>query len=215
MGEICEQGGKVNMKKEAVSRDKQRNRPCALIILVLEFVDSASVIYFWFLRVSEKDYWIPLLHLFYLSMKVKVAQLCPTLWDTVDYTVNGLLQARILGWVAFPFSRVRVTQTQGINPGLLHCRRILYQLSHQGSYLSLSHGFLFCFNSLSPKDQCTRYWHWWGTHTWHQSQLLCLYNTSYKNYLTTPKQKNAFFSFLPSDRWSAFQKLLYHLTWNI
>ena len=56
MGEICEQGGKVNLKKEAVSRDKQRNRPCALIILVLEFVDSASVIYFWFLRVSEKDY---------------------------------------------------------------------------------------------------------------------------------------------------------------
>ena len=27
--------------------------------------------------------------------------------------------------------------TQGSNPGLLHCRRILYQLSHQGSPLSL------------------------------------------------------------------------------
>ena len=39
------------------------------------------------------------------GMKVKVAQLCPTLWDPVDYKVHGLLQARILEWVAFPFSR--------------------------------------------------------------------------------------------------------------
>ena len=38
-------------------------------------------------------------------MKVKVAQLCPTLYDPMDYTVHGILQARILEWVAFPFSR--------------------------------------------------------------------------------------------------------------
>ena len=37
--------------------------------------------------------------------KVKVAQLCPTLWDPMDYTVHGILQARILDWVAFPFFR--------------------------------------------------------------------------------------------------------------
>ena len=37
--------------------------------------------------------------------KVKVAQLCPTLWNPIDYTVYGILQARILEWVAFPFSR--------------------------------------------------------------------------------------------------------------
>ena len=37
-------------------------------------------------------------------MKVKVAQLCPTLWDPMDYTVHGILQARILEGVAFPFS---------------------------------------------------------------------------------------------------------------
>ena len=39
------------------------------------------------------------------EMKVKVAQLCPTLCDLMDYTVHGILQARILEWVAFPFSR--------------------------------------------------------------------------------------------------------------
>ena len=38
-------------------------------------------------------------------MKVKVAHSCPTLCDSMDYTVHGILQARILEWVAFPFSR--------------------------------------------------------------------------------------------------------------
>ena len=37
--------------------------------------------------------------------EVKVAQLCPTLCDPVDYIVHGILQARILEWVTFPFSR--------------------------------------------------------------------------------------------------------------
>ena len=39
------------------------------------------------------------------SCKVKVAQSCPTLCDPMHYTVHGILQARILGRVAFPFSR--------------------------------------------------------------------------------------------------------------
>ena len=34
-----------------------------------------------------------------------VAQSCLTLMDPMDYTVHGILQARILEWVAFPFSR--------------------------------------------------------------------------------------------------------------
>ena len=39
------------------------------------------------------------------KVKVKVAQLYPTLCDPMDYTVHGILQARILEWVALPFSR--------------------------------------------------------------------------------------------------------------
>ena len=39
------------------------------------------------------------------SVKVKVAQSCPTLCDFMDSTVHGILQARMLEWVAFPFSR--------------------------------------------------------------------------------------------------------------
>ena len=39
------------------------------------------------------------------NMKSEISQLCPTLCDPTDYTVHGILQARILEWVAFPFSR--------------------------------------------------------------------------------------------------------------
>ena len=37
-------------------------------------------------------------------MKVKVSQLCLTLCDLMDYTVHGIFQARLLEWVAIPFS---------------------------------------------------------------------------------------------------------------
>ena len=90
----------------------------------------------------------------------------------MDCTVYGILQARILEWVAFSFSRgscqprdrtqvgiaggfftswaTREAQeywsgslsllqgillTQELNCGLLHCRRILYHLSYQGSLM--------------------------------------------------------------------------------
>ena len=54
-------------------------------------------------------------------MKVKVAQLYLTLCDPMDYTVHGILQARILEWLAFPFSwrssqpkdRIQVSGTAG------------------------------------------------------------------------------------------------------
>ena len=38
-------------------------------------------------------------------MKVKVAQSSPTLCNPMDYTVHGILQARILAWVAIAFSK--------------------------------------------------------------------------------------------------------------
>ena len=46
-------------------------------------------------------------HLFsFLEVKsAKVTQSCLTLCDPMDYTVHGILQARILEWVAFPFSK--------------------------------------------------------------------------------------------------------------
>ena len=69
------------------------------------------------------------------KVKVLVAQSCPTLCDPMDcnppgFSVHGHLQARILEWVAIPFSR---GSSWPGNLGLLHCRQILYHLSHQGS----------------------------------------------------------------------------------
>ena len=45
-------------------------------------------------------------------MKVKVAQLCLTLCDPMVYIVHGILQARILEWVAFS------TPVDFSNPGI-------------------------------------------------------------------------------------------------
>ena len=39
------------------------------------------------------------------KVKMKVAQLCLTLCNPMDSTVRGILQARILEWVAFPVSK--------------------------------------------------------------------------------------------------------------
>ena len=66
----------------------------------------------------------------------EVAQSCPTLCVLVDCSlpgslIHGILQARILEWVAF--SSPGDPPTQRSNPGLPHCRQIPYHLSHQGS----------------------------------------------------------------------------------
>ena len=63
---------------------------------------------------------------------MKVAQWCLILCNTMDYTVHGILLARILEWVAFLFSRgsFQPRDWTRVSP---HCRRILYQLSYKGS----------------------------------------------------------------------------------
>ena len=67
-----------------------------------------------YLRTSMHTYIFSIICLFHsfwscfhqlLSEWVKVTQSCPSLCDPMDYTVHGILQARILEWVAFPFSR--------------------------------------------------------------------------------------------------------------
>ena len=66
--------------------------------------------------------------------KVKVAQLCPTLCDPMDCIVHGILQARILEWAAFPFSRGSSQprdRTQVSCIALKEPRQILHQLSRK------------------------------------------------------------------------------------
>ena len=83
---------------------------------------------------------------------MKVAQSCLTLCNPIDYTGHGILQARILEWVAIPFSRG--FPTQGLNPGLPHCRQMLYHLSHQGSPTILAWvAYLFSRRSSWPRNR--------------------------------------------------------------
>ena len=70
-----------------------------------------------------------------LEVKVLVTQSCLTLCDAMDCrspgsSVHGILQVRILEWVAMLSSRGS-SQPRDETLGLLHCRWILYHLSHQ------------------------------------------------------------------------------------
>ena len=46
-----------------------------------------------------------MLLIYFIVSEVKVTESCLTLCDPMDYIVHGTLQARILEWVAVPFSR--------------------------------------------------------------------------------------------------------------
>ena len=47
---------------------------------------------------------------------MKVAQLCLTLYDSMDNTVHGILLARLLEWVAFPAPPTGDLPNPGIKP---------------------------------------------------------------------------------------------------
>ena len=75
---------------------------------------------------------------FHLPCCCSVAKSCPTICSPIDFSPSGssiqvTLQARILEWVGSLSLLQGIFPTQGSNPGLLHCRWILYQLSHKGS----------------------------------------------------------------------------------
>ena len=64
----------------------------------------------------------------------EAAQSCPTLCDPMDCSlsgasVHGIFQARALEWIAISFSK-GCFPTHESNLGLLHCRQMLYHLSH-------------------------------------------------------------------------------------
>ena len=64
---------------------------------------------------------------------------------------NEILQARILQWVSLSLLQ-GIFPTQGSNPGLLHCRQILYQLSHQGSP-----SILYTYSVFITRDYVVKY----------------------------------------------------------
>ena len=62
------------------------------------------------------------------ALKVNVTQSCPTLCDPMDCPWNSPGQNTGVGSLSLLQG---IFPTQGLNPGLLHCGWILYQLSHK------------------------------------------------------------------------------------
>ena len=90
-------------------------------------------------------------HFLLQCMKVKseseVAQSCPTLCDPVDcslpgFSVRGDSPGKNTG-VGCHALHQGIFPIQGLNLSLLHCRQILYHLSHQGSLGSLEWAYPF------------------------------------------------------------------------
>ena len=75
--------------------------------------------------------------------KLKVVQLCPTLCNPMKSPWNSLGQNTGVGSL---FLLQGIFPTQGWNPGLPHCRWILYQLSHNGSQKRKSKKYLWAFH---------------------------------------------------------------------
>ena len=71
------------------------------------------------------------------GVKVKAAPSCLTLCGPMDYTVYGILQARILEWGAFPFSRTSWSSGKQ-RPERSHSENLKVQESHRKLQIMLS-----------------------------------------------------------------------------
>ena len=71
------------------------------------------------------------------KLKVLVTQSCLTVCDPMDCSppssfVHRIFQAKVLRLGCYSLLLQKIFPTQGLIPDLLHCRQILYHLSHQG-----------------------------------------------------------------------------------
>ena len=107
-------------------------------------------------------------------VKVKIPHSCPTLCNPMDCRVHGNLQARILEWVAFPFSRgssqprdqtqvshivggffTRWAIREALKPIFDSCLTLISRHSHMGysvnhTFLDVFWRFLICSNMSVP-----------------------------------------------------------------
>ena len=92
-------------------------------------------------------------HLSHLEGLVKVTQSCLTLCDHMDYVVHRISPGQNTGVGSLSLLQ-EIFPIQGLNPGLLHCRQILYQLSHKKSPRILEWvAYPFSSGSSQPRNQ--------------------------------------------------------------
>ena len=78
---------------------------------------------------------------FLIPIHIQISSVIPKMSEASGLN-NPLQPARLLCpwefsrqeyWSGLPFPSPGIFPIQGLNPGLLHCRQILYHLNHQGS----------------------------------------------------------------------------------
>ena len=70
-------------------------------------------------------------------------------------SVRGTFQALVLEWIAISFSR-GIFLTQELNPGLLHCRQMIYQVSYEGSPTEETLAdFIFLGSKITADGDCS------------------------------------------------------------
>ena len=123
----------------------------SLLLSKAGYVQSSSEGSPWFHGIYSNSSLVSLLYLqpclIYWVINIQIcfhmcaqSQSCLTLWDPLDYnppgpSVHGILQVRKLEWVAVSFSwgSFWLQGSKRFLLCLLHCRRVLYLLSHWGS----------------------------------------------------------------------------------
>ena len=75
------------------------------------------------------------MHTLMTMVMVKVTQLtlCDPPWTVAHQAPLSMKFSRPEYWSGYPFPSPGDLPNAGMDPGLLHCRQILYRLSHQGS----------------------------------------------------------------------------------
>ena len=91
------------------------------------------------------------------ALKVKVAQSCPTLCYPMDSTVHGILQARIMEWVDFPFSKG--SSHPGIEPRSPSLQTDSLPAEPQGKPKNTGVGSLFLLQGIFPPRDRTQVSH--------------------------------------------------------
>ena len=98
-----------------------------------------------------------------MCVRVQSFRLCVlTLCDPMDhsppgFSVHGSLQARILEWVARALLQ-GIFPTQGLNPHLLHCRRILYCWAIREAPANQHHWAFYVLTKWNRQGSDGEYW---------------------------------------------------------
>ena len=99
---------------------------------------------------------------------MSIVQSCPTLLQPYGLQLTRLLCPRNFPGKNTGVDSLRSFLTQGLNPGLLHCRQFLYYLGHQGSPRDTLGEWKF------PDTSALQFWAKWASSSHRRPQALAV-----------------------------------------